>query len=145
MDYFLLVATISLTSQIGVFILLLGGYMLKRRRRFRQHGVFMLVALVLHVLVMAAIMIPSFVQGVIPFLATQVSDVSFVLVPVHVVAGIVAAVLGGWIVVSWGLRRSLEYCVPKKRWMRVTFFVWFGALLSGFLLYLYFYWSVLFS
>ena len=145
MDYYLLVATISLIFQIGVFVLLLEGYKLKKQKKFRLHGVFMLASVVLHIIAISVIMVPSFALGVIPLITTQAVDVKTVLAPLHASTGIAAAVLGVWIVASWRLRRSLEFCTPKKKWMRFTLAVWLTALLSGFLLYLSFYWTMMFG
>jgi hypothetical protein len=144
MDYYLLVGTVTLLSQVAVFVLLLGGYTLKKMGRFRVHGVFMLVGVVLHLAVIGFIMVPSYVLSLIPVAARPVDIVS-VLASVHGVAGTTAAVLGVWIVGSWRLRRSWEYCVPKKKWMLITFTVWSASLVLGFLLYLSLFWALLFG
>jgi uncharacterized membrane protein YozB (DUF420 family) len=145
MEYYTLVATISLIFQVGVFILLLGGYILKQMQKLWLHGVVMLVALVLHSISIGAIMLPSFVSGIIPFIASAPIDAIMVLSIVHAITGIVAPVLAIWIVASWRLQRSMEHCMPKKIWMKSTFAVWLIALLSGFVMYLSFYWTLLFS
>ena len=53
-------STISLVIQIVVLALLIGAYMLKRQNKFRQHGIIMLSAVVLHIISILAVMIPSF-------------------------------------------------------------------------------------
>jgi hypothetical protein len=57
--------------------------------------------------------------------------------------GIIVAVLGVWIVTSWRLRTSLQYCSPKKKLMLLTLTSWLIALLLGILLYLHFYTTIL--
>jgi uncharacterized membrane protein YozB (DUF420 family) len=143
MDYFLLVASVSLVFQVAVFVLLLGGWTLKRMRRFRAHGVFMLVGVVMHLVVIFGLMVPSFVEAFVPLIVSVPLGLNSVLSAVHSGLGVVAAALGVWLVAGWRLRRSLEFCVPKKRWMRWTFFVWIGALMLGFVLYLSLFWSSL--
>lgn len=115
-----------------------------RMRRFRAYGVFMLVGVVLHLVVIWVLMVPSFVAAFVPMVASQVS-LSVVVAFVHAGLGVAAAVLGVWLVAGWRLRRSLDYCMPKKRWMRGTFYVWFGALILGFVLYLSLFWNSLFG
>ena len=61
MNIYLLVATVSLAFQLGVLALLLVGFGFKQRLRFRLHGIFMLTAVALHLIIIGAIMVPSFV------------------------------------------------------------------------------------
>ena len=145
MDYYLLVATLSLIFQIAVFVLLLEGYILRKQRRFRLHGIFMLLSVVLHLVMILVIMVPSFVLGIIPLIVTHAFDATTILGAVHVAMGTFGVVLGVWIVVGWRLRQSLEFCVPKKKWMRLTLGVWLTSLVAGFLLYLSLSWQLLFG
>jgi uncharacterized membrane protein YozB (DUF420 family) len=146
MDYYQLVAAINLIVQIVVLVLLLGGYWLKQMKKFRQHGITMLTAVILHMIMVLAVMLPSFVLGVIPLILANSSAVVTIVVPLHGIMGIIAAVLGVWIVTQWRLHASLQYCggsTPKKKLMRLTLIVWLIALLLGVLLYLHFYTAVL--
>jgi hypothetical protein len=146
MDYYQLAATINLGVQIVVVVLLLGGYWLKRMNRFRQHGITMLTAVILHIIMMLAVMLPSFVLGVIPLILANTSAVVTVVGPLHGIMGIIAAVLGVWIVASWRLRASLQYCgrgKSKKKLMLFTLILWLIALFLGILLYLHFYTTIL--
>jgi membrane-associated HD superfamily phosphohydrolase len=98
---FALIATTSLTIQIIVLFLLLYGYSLKRKLRFRQHGITMSAAVVLHLVVVFAIMIPSFVLAVIPgYVIPNFSGIISVVSLVHAVAGALAGSLGVWLVAS---------------------------------------------
>jgi hypothetical protein len=114
MDNVFLVSTLSLIFQIVVFVLLLEGYLLKKQRRFRLHRVFMLLSVALHLVVILALMVPSFVLGVIPLITTHFFDANTILAPIHAATGTAAVVLGVWIVAGWRLRQSIEFCVPKK-------------------------------
>jgi hypothetical protein len=145
LDNILLVSTLSLIFQITVLVLLLEGYLLKKQRRFRLHGVFMLLCVVLHLVVILALMVPSFVLGVIPLITTHSFDANTILGPVHAATGTAAVVLGVWITAGWRLRQSIEFCVPKKKWMRITLGVWLTALVVGFLFYLNLFWQLLFG
>jgi hypothetical protein len=59
-------ATVSLVLQIVILVLLVGSVGLKGRKKFRQHGMTMLLAVVLHTITILLVMIPSFVIGFIP-------------------------------------------------------------------------------
>lgn len=145
MDYYTFLATLSMIFQIGVFGALLGSLILKAKQKMWLHGVVMLVGLLLHFISIGAIMLPSFVLGIIPFAASSPTDATVLLSFVHAATGIIAPVLAIWIIATWRLRKSIEYCTPKKKLMKVTFVVWLIALLSGFAMYLSFYWTQLFG
>lgn len=136
-------ATVSLVLQIAILVLLFGSVGLKGRKKFRQHGMAMFLAVVLHTITTLLVMIPSFVSGFIPYFSTNISDAVSIIAIVHGVAGILAEVLGVWIVTSWRLRKSLQYCAPKKKLMRVTLILWLTALFLGVLLYLSLYLTIL--
>ena len=142
---FALIATTSLTIQIIVLFLFLYGYSLKRKLRFRQHGIAMSAAVVLHLVVVFAIMIPSFVLAVIPgYVIPNFSGIISVVSLVHAVAGALAGSLGVWLVASWRFR-DLKGCFKKKRFMLWTITVWFISLSFGIALYTIFYWAILIS
>jgi hypothetical protein len=136
MDYILLIATLTLLSQIGIFVLLYASLQLKKIGRYREKGILMTTGVILHMIIIFVIMLPSFWIGLVPQIVKPPLDVNTFLVPAHVVTGTIAAALGVWIVGSWRLRKSLEFCAPKKRWMRVTLYIWLASIILGFILYL---------
>jgi hypothetical protein len=62
-----LIITTSLIIQIIVLLLLFYSYWLKKKMQFRQHGIVMALATVLHLTMVLYIMIPSFIEGIIPY------------------------------------------------------------------------------
>jgi hypothetical protein len=139
MDIYTFIATVSLVLQIIVLTLLFGSLGLKSKKKFRQHGITMLIAVVLHTITILAVMIPSFrliASGEYPAL---VSTITYV----HGIAGVIAEVFGVWIIVTWRLRTSIQYCAPKKKLMLLTLILWLTAVLLGILLYLHFYTTLL--
>ena len=114
-----LIATASLSIQIVVLFLLLYGYLLKRQLRFRQHGIAMFAAVVLHLAMVFAIMIPSFVLSIFP---------DFIV----------------WLVASWRFH-DVKGCFKKKRIMLTTMALWLVSLSFGIALYTILYWAVLVS
>jgi hypothetical protein len=145
MNYYLFVATVSLFAQLVVFALLLAGYELKRKMKFRMHGLVMLIALAAHIAIIFAIMVPSFVVALIPITIHNPGSPIGILSPIHAATGTVASVLGVWIMGSWRLRQSTEYCMPKRKLMRATFIVWLTTLTLGILLYFVLNWQFLFG
>jgi hypothetical protein len=139
MDIYTVIATVSLVLQIVVLALLFVGLGLKSKKKFHQHGILMLTAVVLHTITILVVMIPSFrviASGEFPALVSAVTYV-------HGIAGVLAELLGVWIVVTWRLRTSLQYCAPKKKLMLLTLILWLTALVLGILLYLHFYTTLL--
>jgi uncharacterized membrane protein YozB (DUF420 family) len=145
MDYYLLVSTLTLLLQVATFLLVAGGFLFRKWKRFWAHGFAMFAAVVLHLFSVLVIMVPSFVEGIAPFIGVSLSPVLSVVSFVHVVFGGLAAVLGSWIVFSWRLRSGLQFCAPKRRWMRFTLWVWLSSLVLGFFLYLTLFWQSLFG
>jgi hypothetical protein len=95
----------------------------------------MLTAVVLQTIAIFAIMIRSFgaiISGDFPVAVSTITAV-------HGTLGILAEVLGVWIVASWRLRTSLQYCAPKKNLMPLTLSLWLTALILGMRIYLHFY------
>lgn len=133
MDFYVLVATSSLLIQLVVLVLLVTGYGLKRQNKFRKHGFLMFTAVVLHVTTVLLIMVPSF--SVIAFTPTGLSLMIILLAVVHAIFGITTLTLGIWIVASWRLRKSIQYCAPKKLVMRTTFVLWVITITIGIILY----------
>jgi len=141
MEAFVL-AAISLILQIAILVLLFGSMGLKRRKKFRQHGITMLLAVVLHTTTILLVMIPSFI-GFIPYFSTNISDTISIIAIIHGIMGILAEVFGVWIVTSWRLQKSLQHCAPRKKLMRVTLILWLTALFLGVLLYMRLYLTIL--
>jgi uncharacterized membrane protein YozB (DUF420 family) len=136
MDNYQIVATVSLGVQIAVLFLLLGGFSLKRMKKFRQHGIAMLSAVVLHAILVIAWMIPSFSGFFSAPGSVNLADTIAIVVLVHAFAGIAALVLGVWLVASWRLKADMKTCFAKKKIMRVTLPLWLIALFLGIILYL---------
>ncbi len=143
MDFYLLVATSSLIIQLIVLGLLFLGYNFKRQKKYRQHGFLMLSSVFIHLISILVIMVPSF--NAIVFIETGIPTYIIALSIVHGVLGLLAFLLGLWIVASWRLRTSLQYCAPKKKVMRVAIILWMTAIILGTIMYLIFYmplWTV---
>jgi uncharacterized membrane protein YozB (DUF420 family) len=136
MNYYQFVATVSLVIQIVVLVLLFGGIWLKGMKKFRQHGIAMLTAVVLHTIVILAWMIPIFSSLFSSPSSINLADMITVTILVHAFMGIAAVLLGIWLFASWRLRADMKNCFAKKSVMRVTITLWLIALVLGIILYL---------
>jgi hypothetical protein len=145
MDYFLLIGSLTLFLQIGVLFLIVEGYLFRKQQKFRAHGFLMFSGVVLHLTAILVIMVPSFLEGLLPRVVNSFFEPISLLTTAHVIVGLVSLVLGVWIVGFWRFSKSLQYCAPKRPWMKFTFRIWLVALLLGFLLYLELFWHLLFG
>jgi len=136
MDTLQILATFNLVIQLVVIGLLLGGYWLKRMKKFRQHGITMLSAVVLHAILIFTWMIWSFKNFFGDPSSINFADTIVIAVLVHASAGIIAFLLGVWLTGSWHLKADLKTCFAKKNIMRVTITLWLIALVFGIILYL---------
>ncbi len=139
MSVYNLVATASFVLQIVVIVLLFGSLGLKAKKKFREHGIAMLIAIVPHTISIFAVIVTSFSFITSGGFSANISTLTYF----HRISGIIAEVLGVWIIISWRLRTSLQYCAPKKNLMRITLISWLVALLLGILVYLHFYTALL--
>jgi uncharacterized membrane protein YozB (DUF420 family) len=146
LDTITLVATVSLIIQIVVLLLLVVGYFYKLKLKYYPHGAVMAIAVILHLITIFAVMVPSFVLGVIPYYVIPEPLMLISLSGViHGVLGIVAIVLGVYLVAAWAFRRNVKGCFKRKNVMRLTLVLWFASLILGFLLYAIFYGPALFG
>lgn len=131
-----IIITASLIIQIIVLFLLIFGYMLKRKLKFRQHGITMATAVVLHFSMVLYVMVPSLVYAIIPehIVPFPLQMVSLVTL-IHVTLGTTSISLGVWIVASWRFRKNIQGCIRRKKFMLNTLTVWIASLVFGITLY----------
>jgi uncharacterized membrane protein YozB (DUF420 family) len=131
-----LTITVSLIIQIIVLILLITGYMLKKKLEFRQHGIIMTTAVILHLSMVFYVMIPSLVLAVIPdFIFVAPLQIVSIIAIIHVILGASTATLGIFLVGSWHFQKSIEGCIRRKKYMLKTLSIWIATLIFGITLY----------
>ena len=102
-------------------------------------------AVVLHLIVIFAIMVPSLVSVVVPeFVIRQAYGAVSIITLIHVSFGMTAVSFGAWFVIAWH-RQGLRGCFSRKKLMIATMITWLVSLSFGITLYLIFYWSFLFG
>jgi uncharacterized membrane protein YozB (DUF420 family) len=141
---YLLFATLSLTLQAIVMLLLLYGYWLKRKAKFVQHAQVMTTALILHLALIFTIMLPALILALVPiFVIPHLFELTSLVTLAHASLGAVAVSLGLWLVLSWRRSGGLEGCFKRRKIMLVAISVWLAALFFGFALYTILYWAAL--
>jgi uncharacterized membrane protein YozB (DUF420 family) len=133
----LLVAQVNLIFQAAVFVLLVIGFMIVRKRKIKSHAQVMLAAVVLNLVSFMAIMAPatrSVASG-------DSGDPAFIAIA-HGTIGAIALLLGIWVVGIWLMRPLMAvparlqcYGALNKKLMLAVLFLWFTSLILGFVLY----------
>jgi uncharacterized membrane protein YozB (DUF420 family) len=132
-------ATLSLVVELVALGLLLFGYNLKRNKNYRNHGITMTAAVVVHLILIFGWMIWSFLS----FFSGPVDYANLLIITslVHVVLGIIAATLGIYLVAAWHLQLDVQGCFARKLIMDATIATWIIAIALGIALYV----AVIFS
>jgi hypothetical protein len=132
------VGNVSLILQIIIlFLLVLGlpfGKGFNSKKIFMRHGYLTALAVVLHTILIFIVMVPVFTNGL-----GEISGLSFLdafNVLSHAVLGIIAEVLGVFLVAVW-LRKgpSAMACARWKKWMAPTFVIWVVSIVGGALIH----------
>ncbi len=130
------IITSSLIIQIVVLFLLIYGFLLKKKFRYRQHGFVMAAAVVLHLIMVGYIMIPSLVEAVIPqYIVVAPLQITSVVGTIHSIVGSTSIVLGVLLVATWRFNKDVSRCFARKRLMLTTFAIWITSIAFGTILY----------
>ena len=130
-----------LTSDVGLFleviviaVLLYGRFGLAKKMRLREHGISMLVAVILHASSVLLIMIPSFDKS-LGLLVSNIFDPAMFITWIHAAAGSIALILGCYLVLNWRFRSPAVACYKRKQLMRPLWWLWVFSLILGLLIY----------
>ncbi len=100
------------------------------KQNLLRHGYLTLAALILHTLLIFAVMVPSFSDGLREI--GELSLFSSFTVWSHEILGTVAEILAFIIIVPWLYRKpSTMTCIKMKKWMLPTFVIWIIAVING--------------
>lgn len=124
---------VNAVLQIVITVLLLVSIGIKWRRRYFLHGLTMLAGVMLNLLSFVLIMFPSLTR--MEIINIQPLHAISIVTIFHSALGLVALILGIWLVASWHLKSSSKDCFKKKKLMRITTILWLVTLLIGFMLY----------
>lgn len=126
-------ADLNLVIQLAMGAALLTGMFLARRRQFRAHARCQTTVVLLNLVMIAVIMIPSFGRQVSPNLGKAFADRYYALPTVHAALGILAELLGLYVVLVAGTQlvpmglRFRNY----RPWMRTTLTLWWVVIAFG--------------
>lgn len=121
----------NIIVQVSILLLLILGLILKKKRKYIWHGDIMLLAVIINALLLLSHMGPSLI-----YLPEEPIFV-IVLGIIHAGIGIVAELLGAWIVVKWWAYggSEIKYCATKRNLMRKILILWVTALGLGLIFY----------
>jgi hypothetical protein len=142
----LIIGTTSLAIQIVIICLLIYGYNLKRKLKYLKHGATMALAVIFHATSIFAVMIPSFLAILSPdVILPEPKQLVYAAGVVHGIAGVIAFLLGIWLVATWRFRKNIQGCIKRKKMMPVTLTFWITTLVLGVFLFAVFYGPSLFG
>jgi len=122
-----------LLLEIGMGVALLIGAVLARMKMFRWHAWCQSLIVLLNLVVILAVMAPSFHIRVAPKIPVKLGKAYYALATAHAALGSVAEIGGLYILISVGTNllpqkfRMTDY----KRWMRSVLVLWCLVLLFG--------------
>lgn len=134
-ESYLIMATLSLVIELTVIGLLIFGYMFKRGKNYRRHGIIMTTAVVLHLITIFSWMLIQFISFFTTF-AVNFTDPIILVALIHAPLGAIAASLGIYLVGAWHLQLDVQGCFGRKRIMLTTITIWSTAIALGIILYL---------
>jgi uncharacterized membrane protein YozB (DUF420 family) len=127
----LLLIDVNLILQIVTLIILGVSFYYKTQKNYKLHGSLMGVAVILHIITFVAVMGRRFRENFDIF-TTATSELSIQTAWIHIVPGIIALILGIFLVSVWAYRPSnVAGCFKRKRIMDVTIALWLISLIFG--------------
>jgi uncharacterized membrane protein YozB (DUF420 family) len=128
---------VVLLLEIAMGLGLLGGALLARKRRFREHAWCQSVIVLLNLGVIVFTMIPSFAARVGPKIPAKLGKSFYALPTVHAALGTITEVAGLYILLAAGTNVLPEkFRITRyKLWMRTVVVLWWVVLVLGFATY----------
>ena len=126
-------ADLNLVVQLIMGVSLIVGSLLAKRKRYRAHGVCQTTVLLLNLVMIGLVMGPSFQRQVKPVLFKVPHKWYYEVAAMHGVLGIVAELLGLYIVIVAGTNALPQWLRTThwKWWMRTELVLWAIVLLGG--------------
>ena len=126
-------ADLNLVVQLIMGSALIAGAGLARHKRYKAHGICQTTVLLLNLLMIGLVMGPSFQQQVKPVLSKVPHRWYYEVATMHGVLGIVAELLGLYIVIVAGTNVLPQWLCFKhwKWWMRTELTLWAIVVIGG--------------
>jgi hypothetical protein len=134
-------AHLTLLLELGMGVGLLIGALLARLRRFGAHAWCQSTVVLLNLTLIAATMVPSFRQLVVPALPAKLGKPFYALAAAHAALGSVAQCAGLYILLAVGTKVLPErFRITRlKLWMRSLLVLWWVVLALGLATYVAWY------
>jgi hypothetical protein len=127
---------IGLLLEVGVIAtLLIGRFIFARKGRVISHGYALTIAIVLHAISVASIMIPSF-ANLINNPLTDFFSPAMILTWIHAPLGLLVLILGIYLVLDWRFRPPQDTCYKRVKLMRPLWLLWMLSVTMGIVMYL---------
>jgi uncharacterized membrane protein YozB (DUF420 family) len=130
-------ANFNLVVQLAMGVVLIGGALFARAKRYAAHGICQSAVLLLNLIMIAFVMWPAFHGQVLPALPKHLTDRYYGAATAHGILGAVAELFGLYVVLAVGTN-----IVPRrlrisrwKLWMRVELALWWVVIVTGILTY----------
>ena len=127
---------VDLVIQIAILVALVLDYFFIRKKSLRQHGALMTSAFVVSTILLIVIMLPPFLEESTEIIE-NVFGVESLLFLSHHVFGLVAELLGGFLVLRWVLKASDVSSCKGKNLMRAVVITWIVSILLGIVLFIW--------
>jgi uncharacterized membrane protein YozB (DUF420 family) len=121
---------LDLILQVGILFVLIFDYLVLRKKNLKRHGALMTGLFALNTISIVAIMLPPFLGQTAEILENLLATENL-LFSSHHVLGLIAEILGGFLVLRWLLK---SFCKGKTL-MRATISTWIGSILLGIVLF----------
>ena len=130
---------LNLILQLISLLIIFVSLYYKKKQKLKLHGTIMGVAVIMHLVSFLLVMGSKFFTY-FDFYSTQTSILAVQTAWIHVFPGIIALVLGLFLVTVWAINASnVKDCYNRKRIMDVTLVLWLFSLIFGIITYALFY------
>jgi len=124
----------DLVIQIAIFGVLVIDYLFIRKKNLKQHGILMSSAFILNTILILVIMLPPFLDESTELFGNILEIESLIFLSHHVL-GLVAELLGGFLVLRWWFVKVFDTSFCKgKTLMRATIITWLVSIILGIIL-----------
>jgi len=131
-------ADLTLIIELAMGAALIVGAVLARRQHYRAHACCQSVVVLLNLAMIGAFMAPAFRSQIAPRIPARLGRSYYALATAHAALGIVAELLGLFIVLAAGIDFTLGNRLPPRLrfkryrpWMRTGLALWWTVLLAG--------------
>ena len=131
-----LLSYLDLVIQIAIFGVLVTDYFFIRKKNLRRHGVLMTSAFITNTILIAVVMLPPFL-GESTELFSNILEAESLLFLSHHALGLVAEILGGFLVLRWVVKAVDASFCKGKTLMRATVSTWIGSIILGIVLFIW--------